>query len=220
MSKDRRSKRRRAAPARFTDLFEVSEPDSDAGAEQSENNNNENGDMALTRLATECWLSHHTMATLVKMGFDCMGALALLEVEDFAEVDINKGQRKLCLFAARKAALVQTQQTEVQTECRENSAGLEVARANMADEVNMQKLIEKLSHNMRGGANAPVQITGDSGNQALPPLVNDVSWNDPQIFLRKAATQGKMFLDIVDFIPHGPVSNVEDDNFTLSQTTA
>ncbi|KAK6184653.1 hypothetical protein SNE40_007084 [Patella caerulea] len=82
MSKDRRSKRCRAAPARFTGLLEVSEPDSDAGAEQSKNtNNNENGDLAFTRLATECRLSRHTMATLVKMGFDCMEALALLEVE-------------------------------------------------------------------------------------------------------------------------------------------
>lgn len=142
-------------------------------------------------------LSDATISEIVKLGFNSMEALALLQQEDLTKTKIPIGQQKLLLKSIK--------QTFKQPEERPNS---DCEHSGRQDDEYVRALMSRL------GQEQTEEPSATGGN-----LLNDnISWQDPQIYFKSLnAGKNETFLDIVDFVNN--YGNYGNDEKLLSTSS-
>ncbi|CAC5372678.1 unnamed protein product [Mytilus coruscus] len=172
-------------------------------------------------------LSEATASTLLQLGFDSLEALALLTQDDLSKSKLPIGQQKLLIKSVRQTFLQSEEENDgdlpKRTSMADNNEELPAASSagahvdiNVSSGTNnglpaptepevtdnyIREVLGQLQKQQpqHGGhvSNCSTNNTGSSLN-----LNNNISWQDPQIYLKSLNSSGSsvVYYDIVDFV--------------------
>ncbi|CAG2248787.1 unnamed protein product [Mytilus edulis] len=177
-------------------------------------------------------LSERTTETILELGFENMEAVSLIEADDLAETNMPIGQRKLLLRTVnktfRKDNSAEIEKVDMQPSKRMTCAQEEGehghasgvnkdggARSliqdggahsvtqdggNQQEDGYIRAVLQQLSASQKEHAPDPINI---SYNPNMNNVNSNLSWQDPQIYLKSANMDSKIvYNDISDFVSY------------------